>query len=1700
MSDQQKLQIGRERITQVFRFLEDMNRRRNPAKRQIREQLWHLWFRDLPDHPTVKVGVYIESSAADAGNATQVDVNIQDKSGDFILKICRPILTHCPPPPQEIEEWLQRGWEDIHGNVEVFPSLNRLDEEGKTVTVHFNEYPDLQTMLEQWQSTREEWVEAEAPAREAMRIFEQLFELRARVEREAERIELVIGDGILNWRIPEGGIHHPILLQRLQLDFDPDIPEFTISETEHPVELYTSLFAATTSVDANAIRKCREELDAGDYHPLGGESTDEFLKRFAQTLSVHGEFCGDGEPTGGEKDFPRIGRSAVLFLRNRTLGFSSAIEGILEDIQTRDLLPPSLVNIVGIETPVLTDELDGTPDLSGGGNESEEILFGKHANPEQLQIAKRLEKYGSVLVQGPPGTGKTHTIANLIGHLLAKGQSVLVTSHTTKALRVLRQQIAKELQPLCVSVLESDIDSRRELEGAVSEIVEKYSSEDGDQLDREAEKYSAKRQDVIRQIKEARQQLLNARNDEYREVVIAGKSYNPSDAARKVADGREASGWIPSPVTLGSPLTLSVGELSKLYRTNISVTTDDESELECNLPIPEEIITPTDFVQLVNERELLLQYDLSLREDLWGVARVCHVCNATYLLPPSDVIERSCRQCNGGLALLSHTSEAISSLLAALQTAVEGISDNNGSQWQLDAMMAGRTNGNREPWDKLLALITAVSEEAARIEDTLIEYDPALSPNRTVEEQRIVIHEIVTHLSSGGKLDFIALLQHSKWKKLIGDLQVNGVPPKTLDQFQALLSFVTLQLLREQLTTRWERMVTKSNGLALSGMNDRPESACNQYYTQIESALNWFATIWTPLEQSMSRHGFRWQAFQQELSPNHGRYGELFKVHDAIQASLPDIFTSRANRLKLEKTNETISQLARQLDLFGDNEHHAQVVAKLRSAVASYDHEMYREAFERLVELQQRQRDMKLRRELLGCIEPVAEGWAAAIRDRKPPHDTQNLPGDPSQAWTWRQLHDELDRRAQTSLEQIERKIELLTKSLQALTIQLINCQAWGKRISSPNRLSQRQSLIGWLQTVNRIGAGTGKRAPRLRIEAQKRMSECRAAVPVWIMPLARVVENFDPRTTRFDVVVIDEASQSDLMGMIALYLGAKVVVVGDHEQVSPDAVGQKIDEIEQLIEMHLQGIPNSKLYDGQMSIYELARASFGGMICLREHFRCSPDIIQFSNDLSYDGRILPLRDITTVPLKPHVLEYHVEDAASDNKVNEAEAKAVASLMIAAIEQPEYAGKTFGVISLVGEEQARRIESILLRYINPAEYEKRRIVCGNAAHFQGDERNVMFLSVVDAPQGGVLPLRESGPHGMFKKRFNVAASRACDQMWVVHSLNPDIDLQPKDLRRRLIAHARDSRALMEKLSSGEVYTESEFERLVLRRLIHEGYSVHPQWKVGKYRIDLVVEGNGKRLAIECDGDRYHTLENLPEDMARQAILERLGWQFVRIRGSLFFRDPDRAMTSVYKRLEELDIIPQGTISEHANEVSDRSELVERVIRRADEIRREWDIAIDDVSFVSQPEKEQPKPRSRSAQPTAKDETFDQTDDTPIQRSLFETWDERSPMPSREREMIADTPAFTVEVNNSRKDKPAGRQVEDIPQTEVTSVLYRYLSRTPIERETLLVQAAQDLGFPNLTKAIRRHLNKVISSEIQKKYIVADDGWKMVWTK
>ncbi|HLC16188.1 MAG TPA: AAA domain-containing protein, partial [Thermodesulfovibrionia bacterium] len=887
--------------------------------------------------------------------------------------------------------------------------------------------------------------------------------------------------------------------------------------------------------------------------------------------------------------------------------------------------------------------------------------------------------------------------------------------------------------------------------------------------------------------------------------------------------------------------------------------------------------------------------------------------------------------------------EMIANLSQGLLTVVEPLQEGPSGKWKLSVIFAGRQGGKEKKiWDKLVEIIASVCADAASASELLVKFGPSLPADQSLEDSILILDDIISHLSSGGSLNFFTLLTRSYWRQFLAAAKINNRKPSHLEHFQALKVHALLQKSRNELLSRWDRMFVPLGGPKSSELGNRPEISCRQFTQTIVNCLDWHNKNWKPVEEELVEIGFCLERFIHEEAPNLNPCGELLRLRDAIN-KMPDILASRANQVRLFQIERTFASLLRKIESAGDGAASAHVVRALKESVKHKNTAEYRIAFERLVDLHNRSTDLTLRYNLLKRLEPVAPGWAADVRDRIPPHDKRDMLGEPQKAWLWRQLNEELQIRSAKSVNEMQNEIASLTEELKRTTGRLIAHRAWANQVRKINKdINKRMALKGWQQTVRAMGARTGKRVPQLLKKARELMNQSQSAVPVWIMPLSRVVENFDPKTSRFDVVIIDEASQSDLMGFAALYLGKQVVVVGDHEQVSPLAAGQSIENVDNLINLHLSGIPLNHLYVPTTSLYDMAKTSFGGMICLREHFRCVPEIIQFSNALSYNWQIKPLRDSSLVQLKPATIAYRVESASSDDKVNETEAQTVASLLIAAIEQSEYSGKTFGVISLVGEDQALEIEKILRTHLTPTVIESRRIVCGNSAQFQGDERDVMFLSVVDGPKEGPLVLRQAGSNDMFKKRFNVAASRAKDQMWVVHSLNVEIDLKPGDLRRRLIEHAMNPSGLMEQLQQGERQTESEFERLVHRWLVTEGYKLIPQWRVGHYRIDLVVKGKSRLLAVECDGDRFHPAEKLADDMARQAILERLGWTFVRIRGSEFFRNQEKAMQPVFAKLRDMGIEPSGLVIEEDNIGEQSGELKERVIRRAAEIRSEWE--------------------------------------------------------------------------------------------------------------------------------------------------------------
>jgi hypothetical protein len=1478
--------VARARIERVFRYLAELQRIRTPPAIDLDRYDWILRLDALPRHATVQRGFAAHASDEPASR------------GGLLVSVDRPAETECPPPSVLFENWLEPGWEQPGIAPAVVPTRALRTTQREEA---FEDKEERVLAYEDWLEQRRRWEASESQVIAAARLFSELFTLWGKFERESEKLQLFVGDGVLVASHAGEVVRHPVLLQRVQLEFDAHKPRFTLRETGDPPDLYAPLLRYL-DVDPRRLLALKERVAAEEIHPLGGKPTSEFLQGMVQALWQNGMYF-DAPRDAGRSAGPYVYRQPAFYLGNRNQGFADAIDRYIE-ILPRCELPESLLRIVGIETG------------RGGGRRPTEsithdVLLTRDANREQRRVIHRLDETGAVLVQGPPGTGKSHTIANLIGHLLAQGKTILVTSHASKALRIVRDKVAAPLQSLCVSLLDSDEESTMQLEESITGILNYFSSTTRGKLEKELERLTRTR-DALREEQEAiRARLLRAVDDEHGELSVLGRRITPADAARQVRDAAGAHDWLPGPIRPDLPVT--VAELAELYQLNARVPAADEELLEAERPAVDDLPQPLALAGLLDELRRIEQARAGASK-LWTHDR--------------------------------QTTEALDELERAVRAALAVVSDD--SAWIRACLEAGRRgDADRAPWRALCDEARRAAAEIPQRDELILAHAPVIESSRPRGELLDACREIIGHLEAGKKLGRATRLFNSSWSDVIKACKVSDGEPRTVEHFGAVVAALEVDGLRDGLARRWDHQMAGLEAPTSAALGPRPERTAVEHAERIASALAWHDEVWRPCLAAFARAGLAWDRVIEQVSGQvpAGR-GETARIRAALEQVGP-VLAERKHHLRARDLAQLREQWIDGLKGFSTRSAAYPIVKLLRNAIRTGDYDAYVEGHTRLRDVEALAGEAARRRELLDRLEAAAPAWAAALRERTPPHQGGEPPGSLEDALAHRLLEQALGALHAVDLEDLLTQLARVGQKLQDVTARYVEALAWHAQFGR-TALKQQQALSGWLALHKKIGKGTGKRVGRLKEEARKTLIECRNAVPVWIMPLSRVVESFDIATTRFDVVIIDEASQSDVLGLVAFAMGKDIAVVGDHEQVSPYAVGYKTEAIAGLIDEVLVDIPNRQLYDGRTSVYDLARQSFGGTIRLLEHFRCVPSIIQFSNQLCYAGEVRPLREASAARVEPDLIAVHVEGATAADRVNEKEAQVVASLVAALCRFPEYDGCTIGVISMVGTENALLIDSILRRRLTVAEYQKRRLLCGNAFQFQGDERDVMFLSMVDAPADLPLPMRQRDDA---RKVFNVAASRARDQLWLVHSLEPGRDLKAGDLRLRLIEHVANAggrKPVAVDLATATF--DSELQADLCRILHADGYRVVPRYEVGAHAIDVVVHGAGNaRVGILCDGGRPLPDHDIHNVLEHQMILERLGWKLIRIRASEYFRDPKKELERLRRRLGARGVKPvePGGVERPRGRKKDKpveaaaASLHERVIQRAESIRSRW---------------------------------------------------------------------------------------------------------------------------------------------------------------
>lgn len=1364
---------------------------------------------------------------------------------------------------------------------------------------------DIRLRLEDWPEIANEiegyisqswlpWSVAERPRRRSIALYQKLFEVAqlSEIGGAEQAIELVWGIGLSRWMFEGTLIDLPLIERLVEIEIDEGAAGIIrVRPREAPATVnlrpYDELKidGVPTAQDAARRALATTDDDVG-VSPFERDSFELVLRACQTRLDPEGIYLPDSERTEPTAPPPSATQNLVVTDRWVLAARKRSDNFLLQDIENlkraidespAGLPGPSRTLVMG-PAPSNSNRWSALPGSLGsalGPAAAEEptaplgdLFFPKPFNDEQVEIVRRLEKNDGVVVQGPPGTGKTHTISNIICHYLALGRRVLVVSHGEPALSVLRDQLPSEVRDLAISITTSEKEGFKQLEGAVrllQSIIE--SIRPGEQIRLIGDLETA----IIGMRKRIAE--IDAEIGRFAEKQLSsvpGSDLRPAElAAAVVANGDKYSWFSDRPDVFSADAKCADADIVRVRGARLALGARIE-HLRVALPSLSDLPSGRALANLHSDIQRADALNAEAAKDHSLVLRLLSVEALKKAERAADTLDVLVEAC-GHLDRFP--------FLRSICTASQLDEDD-------PAMLALRS---------FLSEARSVVEEHGRYLQKPVTVQDDVSPE---------MQDLIARAAAGDKIFGMFAFKEKALRPAIEAIRILSRAPSSPEEWSHVRDYVTWRGRFADLRLRWNGLAPE---LAAEGVGIGSPRHLSELSDALEGALI--------------------------LAP---------KIHDNLQVELrdvaigettglwPDVARLRAIRTALRNAVAAVRlaaarhEVARLSDLFGESGGKFGRLAKsfMDEVVGRGDlsearvEETWTKLLQAIDDLARNRSHFETLREGADEIEAAgAPAWAARLRI-EPALDGQDrqMPADWRQAWDWGAAQgylSSLNQRNYVGRLATERsKLEVtVSKSFE----QLVRERTFYALANSMTG-QVRAALMMFATALRKVGKGTGKGAMRHRRDARKAMAACYDGVPCWIMPSWRVAEQLPGELGTFDLVIMDEASQSDIKEVTALLRGRKILVVGDDKQVSPSAAFIDNAKIERLERTFLTNQPFKTLLLPGASLYDLAKVMFPDkFVMLREHFRCVEPIIRFSTQF-YTEALVPLRIPTTHErIDPPLVDIYVADGKrTGDKVNLREAEVVVSEVLKIIESPTLSKigegdrwRSIGVISLIGSKQAALINRMLLDAVGEETYMRHRIACGDSATFQGNERDIVFLSMVADTAH-----KQSQTALHFEQRFNVAMSRARDRLYLVRSVREE-ELKPEDLKAKVLRHFRDPMKGSQR-PKGDLASlcDSDFERAILARLLDRGYRVIPQVGAMGFKIDLVVEGVGdRRLAIECDGDQYHGPERWADDMSRQRVLERVGWRFWRCWASSFTVDPEGCMADLFEMLEANGIQP-----------------------------------------------------------------------------------------------------------------------------------------------------------------------------------------------
>ncbi|GAB5525545.1 MAG: DEAD/DEAH box helicase [Roseivirga sp.] len=242
------------------------------------------------------------------------------------------------------------------------------------------------------------------------------------------------------------------------------------------------------------------------------------------------------------------------------------------------------------------------------------------------------------------------------------------------------------------------------------------------------------------------------------------------------------------------------------------------------------------------------------------------------------------------------------------------------------------------------------------------------------------------------------------------------------------------------------------------------------------------------------------------------------------------------------------------------------------------------------------------------------------------------------------------------------------------------------------------------------------------------------SAFPIWLCKMSDLHKVLPFQKHLFDMVIIDEATQCDIASCLpAIYRGRQAVIVGDPKQLRH--VSFLSDSAQQSLQKKygLTDVAGTLDYRNQ-SILDLADTAIQSqeqVTFLNEHYRSLPDLIRFSNKHFYGDGLKIMSVIPEDHSSNNISRIEVGGIRHKKGFNESEAAQILTDIETLINEEQdlddHLCRSLGILSPF-RDQVDHINEVILKSFPIESVHKHNLLCGTAHSFQGEERDVMFLS------------------------------------------------------------------------------------------------------------------------------------------------------------------------------------------------------------------------------------------------------------------------------------------------------------------------------------------------------------------------------------